>query len=150
LGRYCPVSSFDCFSWPLEAAHHLSLPSTSALYRARGQTYETLGEFEQARHDYTRALDAARKMNNRVAEWQSAIDLGFLWAGRDYAQAETWFRQAFILSQALDDPVLHARSLNRIGNWPLNVEQPHEELRYHQEAVPIFQELQDERGIAEQ
>src|SRR6266496_1970876 len=142
LGLYSHRAAIDYFTWALEAADHLSLPSTSALYRARGQTYETLGEFEQARHDYTRALDAARKMNNRVAEWQSAIDLGFLWAGRDYAQAETWFRQALILSQSLDDPALHARSLNRIGNWHLNVEQPHEALRYHREALTIFQELQ--------
>jgi tetratricopeptide (TPR) repeat protein len=119
------------------------------LYRARGQAYETLGEFEQAQHDYTQALDAARKMNNRAAEWQSAIDLGFLWAGRDYAQAETWFRQALILSQSLDDPALHARSLNRIGNWHLNVEQPHEAKSYHRKALAIFQQLNDARGIAE-
>ncbi len=88
-------------------------------------------------------------MNNSEAEWQSAIDLGFLWAGRDYAQAEIWFRQALILSQSLDDPVLHARSLNRIGNWHANVEQPHEALRYHREALSIFQRLHDARGIAE-
>jgi len=92
------------------------------LYRARGQAHETLGEFEQAQHDYTDALDAARTMNDRVAEWQSAIDLGFLWAGRDYVQAETSFRQALVLAKSLNDPTLHARSLNRIGNWHLNVE----------------------------
>src|SRR5438132_1008677 len=149
LGLYAHRAAIDYFTWALEAADHLSLSPTPALYRARGQAYETLGEFEQARHDYTQALDAARKMNNRVAEWQSAIDLGFLWAGRDYAQAETWFRQALILSQALDDPVLHARSLNRIGNWHLNVEQPNEALRYHREALAIFQQLHDSRGIAE-
>ena len=149
LGLYSHRAAIDYFTWALEAADHLSLPPTPTLYRARGQAYETLGKFDQAKRDYTQALDAARKMNNRTAEWQSAIDLGFLWAGRDYAQAETWFRQALILSQALDDPVLHARSLNRIGNWHLNVEQPHEALRYHQEALTIFQQLQDARGIAE-
>ncbi len=149
LRLYSHRAAIDYFTWALEAADHLSLPPTPALYRARGQAYETLGEFDQAQHDYTQALDAARKMNNRAAEWQSAIDLGFLWAGRDYAQAETWFRQALILSQALDDPVLHARSLNRIGNWHLNVEQPHEALRYHREALAIFQQLHDSRGIAE-
>src|SRR5258708_34713141 len=79
----------------------------------------------RAQHDYTQALDAARTMHDRAAEWQSAIDLGFLWVQRDYAQAETWFRQALILSQALEDPALHARSLNRIGHWHLNLEQPH-------------------------
>ena len=156
LRLYSHRAAIDYFTWALEAADHLSLPPSTqspglrpALYRARGQAYETLGEFDQAQHDYTQALDAARKMNNRAAEWQSAIDLGFLWAGRDYAQAETWFRQALILSQALDDPVLHARSLNRIGNWHLNVEQPHEALRYHLEALAIFQQLHDSRGIAE-
>ena len=149
LGLYAHRAAIDYFTWALEAIDHLSLPPTPALYRTRGQAYETLGEFDQAQHDYTQALDAARKMNNRAAEWQSAIDLGFLWAGRDYAQAETWFRQALILSQALDDPVLHARSLNRIGNWHLNVEQPHEALRAHREALTLFQELHNSRGIAE-
>jgi tetratricopeptide (TPR) repeat protein len=118
-------------------------------YRARGQAYEALGEFEQAQRDYTRALDAACTTKDRTAEWQSAIDLGFLWAGRDYAQAEIWFRRALALAQALDDPVLHARSLNRIGNWHMNVEQPHEALRYHREALTIFEQLHDAQGIAE-
>jgi predicted ATPase/DNA-binding CsgD family transcriptional regulator len=149
LGLYSHRAAIDYFTWALEAIDHLSLLPAPALYRARGQAYETLGEFEQAQHDYTQALDAARKVNNRAAEWQSAIDLGFLWAERDYAQAEPWFRQALILAQSLDDPVLHARSLNRIGNWHLNVEQPHEALRYHREALAIFQQLHDPCGIAE-
>jgi tetratricopeptide (TPR) repeat protein len=149
LGLYSHRAAIDYFTWALEAADHLSLFPDPALYRARGQAYETLGEFEQAQHDYTQALDAARKVNNRVAEWQSAIDLGFLWAGRDYALAESWFRQALILAQSLDDPAFHARSFNRIGNWHLNVEQSHEALRYHREALAIFQQLHDSRGIAE-
>ncbi len=156
LRLYSHRAAIDYFTWALEAVDHLSLlPTTQppglrpALYRARGQAYETLGEFDQAQHDYTQALDVACKMNYRAAEWQSAIDLGFLWAGRDYTQAETWFRQALLLSQALDDPLLHAHSLNRIGNWHLNVAQPHEALRYHREALAIFKQLHDSRGIAE-
>jgi tetratricopeptide (TPR) repeat protein len=149
LRLYSHRAAIDYFTWVLEATEHLSLPLSPASYRARGQAYETLGEFEQAQHDYRRALDAARAMSDRVAEWQSAIDLGFLWAERDYAQAETWFRQALMLAQSLDDPALHARSLNRLGNWHLNVEQAHEALRYHQEALTIFQHLHDARGIAE-
>ncbi len=149
LRLYSHRAAIDYFTWALEAADHLSLPPTPASYRARGQAYETLGEFEQAQHDYTCALDAARLTSERVAEWQSAIDLGFLWVERDYTRAETWFRQALILSQSLDDPALHAHSLNRIGNWHLNVEQPHEALRYHQDALAIFQQLHDLHGIAE-
>lgn len=149
LRLYSHRAAIDYFTWVLEATEHLSLPPSPASYRARGQAYETLGEFEQAQHDYSLALDAARTMHERVAEWQSAIDLGFLWAERDYAQAEPWFRQALMLAQSLDDPALHARSLNRIGNWHLNVEQAQEALRYHQEALTIFQQLHDARGIAE-
>jgi tetratricopeptide (TPR) repeat protein len=146
---YSHRATIDYFTWTLEAADHLSLPFMPTLYRVRGQAYETLGEFDQAQYDYIQALDAARKANDRVAEWQSAIDLGFLWAGRDYAQAEPWFRQALILSQALGDPALHAHSLNRIGNWHLNGGQPGEALPYHQEALSIFQQLHDSHGIAE-
>ena len=149
LRLYSHRAAIDYFTWALEAADHLSLPPAPASYRARGQAYETLGEFEHAQHDYTLAMDAARTMYDRTAEWQSVIDLGFLWAERDYAQAETWFRQALVLAQSLNDPALHARSLNRIGNWHLNVEQPQEALRYHREALTIFEQLHDPRGIAE-
>ncbi len=149
LQLYSHRAAINYFTWALDAADHLAHAPTPALYRARGQAYEMLGEFEQAQHDYILALEGARVMNDGVAEWQSVIDLGFLWAGRDYVQAETWFRQALMLAQALNDPALHARSLNRVGNWYLNVEQPDEALRCHQEALTIFQELHDAQGIAE-
>ena len=60
LGLYSHRAAIDYFTWALEAVDHLSLPPTPALYRTRGQAYETLGEFEQAQRDYTQALDAAR------------------------------------------------------------------------------------------
>jgi tetratricopeptide (TPR) repeat protein len=150
LQLYSHRAAIDYFNWALDAAKHLASSPAPEFYRARGQAYETLGEFEQAQHDYTLALDAARTMNDRAAEWQSVIDLGFLWAGRDYVQAETWFRQALILAQSLNNPTLHARSLNRIGNWHLNVEQTQDALGYHREALSIFERLHDARGIAEQ
>ena len=132
---YSHRAAIDYFTWALEAAQHLAHPPALAFYRARGHAYETLGEFGHAQRDYTQAMEAARAMNERVAEWQSMMDLGFLWAGRDYGQTETWFRQALALAQTLNDPALHARSLNRVGNWHLNVEQAAEALSYHQEAL---------------
>jgi DNA-binding CsgD family transcriptional regulator len=149
LRLYSHRAAIDYFSWALEAIHHLNSPPVPLFYRARGQAYETLGEFEQAQHDYTLALDAARTVHDRAAEWQSMIDLGFLWAVRDYEQTGTWFRQALALAEALNDPVLHARSLNRIGNWYLNVEQPDEALRSHRKALALFEQLHDAHGIAE-
>ena len=149
LRFYSHHAAIDYFTWALEAATHLSIPPLPVTNRARGQAYEMLGEFEQAQYDYGQALEAARTIHDRMGEWQSLIDLGFLWAGRDYVQAESWFRQALVVSQSLENPTLHARSLNRIGNWHLNVEQPHEALRYHQEALAISQEFHDTRGVAE-
>lgn len=149
LRLYSHRAAIDYFSWALEAMDQLSLPPSPAIYRTRGQAHEMLGEFEQAQKDYTYALEAARKIGDHIAEWQSTIDLGFLWAGRDYAQVEIWFRQALMLSQREENPLLHAHSLNRIGNWHLNVEQAQEALHYHQEALAIFEQQQDSRGVAE-
>ncbi len=145
---YAPRAAIEQFTRALETAHHLALAPRAALYHARGQAYETLGEFEQARHDYEQALEAAREAHDDVAEWQSLLDLGFLWAGRDYQQTGAYFRRAIERARALADPKLLAHSLNRLGNWYLNVEQPHEALRYHQEALVTFEALNDRRGKA--
>ncbi len=59
------------------------------------------------------------------------------------------YHQAIELARTLDDPKLEAHSLNRMGNWHLNLEQPLEALRYHREALTIFQQLHDQHGIAE-
>ncbi|MBV9257457.1 MAG: AAA family ATPase, partial [Ktedonobacteraceae bacterium] len=146
---YTPRAAVDYFTWALKAMNSLSQLPSSSLYRLRGQAYDILGEFEHASSDYKQALECARKENDSEAEWQCLIDLGFLWAGRDYGQAEPWFRQALLLAQTLDDPTIYARSLNRIGNWHLNIEQPLEALHYHQQALTLFQELQNAAGIAE-
>jgi predicted ATPase len=149
LKLYSHRVAANYFTWALQAIEHLALPPAPLLYRARGLACEALGEFEKAQQDYTQALGAARATGDRVAEWQSLIDLGFLWAERDYIQAEIWLRQALALAQELDRPLLQARSLNRIGNWYLNGEQTQESLRYHREALALFEQLHDTRGIAE-
>src|SRR6266852_822668 len=141
-------AAIEQYTRALDAARELPLAPLPALYHARGQAYETLGEFEQARHDYEQALEAAHEAHDDVAEWQSLLDLGFLWAERDYQQTGAYFRQAIERARAQDSPKLLAHSLNRLGNWYLNVEQPHEALRYHQEALATFQTLSDRRGTA--
>ena len=146
---YTPRAAVDYFTWALNAMNSLSQPAASSFYSLRGQAYDILGEFEHASNDYKQALECAHKKTDRVAEWQCLIDLGFLWAGRDYGQAEPWFRQALLLAQTLDDPTIYARSLNRIGNLHMNGEQPLEALQYHQQALAIFQKLQNAPGIAE-
>src|SRR5205823_935306 len=58
---YAPRTAVEQFTRALEAAHHLALAPSPTLYRARGQAYETLGEFDQARADYEQAREAAHK-----------------------------------------------------------------------------------------
>ncbi len=146
---YAPRAAIEQFTQALHTTQHMTILPSTTLYRRRGQAYETLGNFEQAQSDYQRALDIARRTHDGAAEWQSDIDLGFLWTVSDYEQAGTFFHRAIELARTLDDPKLEAHSLNRMGNWHLNIEQPLEALRYHREALTIFEKLQDQQGIAE-
>jgi hypothetical protein len=77
------------------------------------------------------------------------MDLGFLWAERDYIQTGAYCQQALALARGMDDPITLAHTLNRLGNWQVNVEQPLEALRSHQEALTLFQQAHDVQGIAQ-
>lgn len=146
---YAPRAGVEHFSHALEAAQHLSLAVSPALYHARGQANETLGDFEAARADFEQERQIAQAAADRKAEWQSLIDLGFLWTSRDYARTGEYFQQALALTRTMHDPVVLGHTLNRVGNWLLNVERPAEALRHHREALDIFEELNDRPGLAQ-
>lgn len=163
---HAPHEAIEQYTRALDAAEQLTLdqrvkrkdelketdPSRvflSPLYRARGQAYETIGEFEPARADYENALAAARAGGDVKAEWQAQLDLGFLWASRDYRQTGAYLEQALALARAMPEPLTLGHTLNRVGNWHLNRGQPREALRNHQEALSIFEKLDDRHGIAE-
>jgi len=133
----------------LGAAHQLLMTPPAILHRERGQGYDTLGEFERAQADYEQALHLARLSGDRQMEWQCLLDLGMLWTGRDYAQAGPWFRQALTLAEQLASSPQRARSLNRLGNWLVNVGQTEEGLRMHHEALALFEALDERQGLAE-
>jgi DNA-binding CsgD family transcriptional regulator/tetratricopeptide (TPR) repeat protein len=146
---YAPRAAIEHFTRVLSALKRLTRTAPATLFRARGQAYETIGEFEQARSDYERALEIAQQTQNGIMEWQSLLDIGFLWAGRDYAQAGHWFRKSLERAEVLADPKLHARSLNRVGNWLVNTGRVADGLQKHQEALAMFEALQDTQGTAE-
>jgi tetratricopeptide (TPR) repeat protein len=149
LSLYAPRAASDHFTRALDAAQHLRLDPPARLVYARGQAFATLGDFERACADYERAASLARSTRDGVVQWQSIIALGFLWAGRDYAQAGAWFQRASTLADQLADPSLRARSLNRLGNWLANTGRAEEGLQAHQEALRLFEGLQDQQGMAE-
>ncbi|HET7637988.1 MAG TPA: hypothetical protein VFK47_04535, partial [Ktedonobacteraceae bacterium] len=149
LALYAPRAAIEHLTHALDAAHQLHITPPGEVYLARGQAFETLGEFDRTRSDYERALDTAHTVSDGPMEWQSMMALGFLWAERDYEQAGAWFRRATDLAQRLADPILQARSLNRIGNWLGNTGHIEEGLQAHQEALRIFERQQSIQGMAE-
>jgi DNA-binding CsgD family transcriptional regulator len=146
---YAPRAATLHLTQAFDAAHQLHVTPPAQIYLARGQAYQTLGEFDRAHGDYEHALEAARDAHDGLPEWKSMMALGFLWAARDYTKAGTWFRRASELAGRLDDPTLRACSLNRFGNWLANTGQLEEALQAHQEALSIFEQQQDTQGMAE-
>lgn len=138
--RYAPREAVEHFTRALEAAAHVGQAPDLRLLRGRGQAFETLGEFEHARADYEQGLGLARASGSAQAEWQALVDLGFAWAGHDYERTGDYFQQALALARATSDPLSIAHSLNRVGNWLDNTGQALEGLKYHREALEIYQE----------
>jgi tetratricopeptide (TPR) repeat protein len=129
-------------------AHALALAGDDAppnLCLACGKAREILGDFDGARAAHERGLALARARGDRRAEWELLLALGNLWAGRDYAQAGRYLDQAYALALDIGAPLLVAHSLNRVGNWHMNIARPFDAEQYHLQALAIFRE-QDERG----
>ncbi len=149
LALYAPRAAVEHLNHAVDSAHQADITVPDAIYLARGQAHETLGDFERARDDYESARDAAQVAADSALEWQSMVALGFLWAERDYAQAGAWLLRARDLAERLGDQTLQARSLNRIGNWLVNTGRIEEGLQAHQDALGLFEEQHDTQGIAE-
>jgi DNA-binding CsgD family transcriptional regulator len=157
---YAPRAAVEQFTRALEAARRLrSVQGDDSetliaslrpgLHSGRGRAYETLGDFDAARADYEAAVVLAQAAGDTRAEWQGLLDLGLLWAGRDYTRGGPHFEAALALARAIDDPALIARSLNRLGNWQVNTSEPWQAIVLHREALTLFERLDDQRGIAE-
>ena len=106
LALYAPRAAIEHLTHALDAAYQLHVTPPGKVYHARGQAYETLGEFDRARSDYERALDTAHTASDGSMEWQSMMALGFLWTERDYAQAGEWFHKALDLASRHASPIL--------------------------------------------
>ena len=146
---YAAQSAVEQFSRAIDAATRVSRTPPPALFRGRGLAYDTLGDHDHARTGYEAALTSAQKIRDRRSEWQALIDLGLLWAERDYELSGDYCQQALALARTLEDPLALAHSLNRMGNWYTNTQGPHLGLPYHLEALSILEDLDDKRGLAD-
>jgi DNA-binding CsgD family transcriptional regulator len=146
---FSPAAAVRHFSRALDAADRSGKAPPPWIYGARGSAHEALGDFARAREDHEAALRMSRAAADTAGEWQALIDLGFLWVTRDYERAGEFFRRALDLARASDDAAMLARSLNRLGNWLVNVGRPIEGIDEHRAALKIFTAAGDQQGIAE-
>jgi class 3 adenylate cyclase/tetratricopeptide (TPR) repeat protein len=145
---YANTEAIENYSRALQAAEQ-DPASMAAVLRARGELYETIGEFEHARLDQEKALELSQSSQDTRGEWQALINLGALWSARDYQETGAYYGRALALARTLADDRILATSLNRIGNYYGNVVKPLESQESHHEALNLFTQLEDERGIAE-
>jgi DNA-binding SARP family transcriptional activator/uncharacterized protein HemY len=124
------------------------ITTRAKLHRGRGLAYERLGEFKRASNDHTTILQIAKQASDKKVEWRAFLDLGKLWASRDYNQARDYFESALDIARGLGEPALLGNSLNWIGNWYANAANPKRAAERHQEALNIFETLGNRRALA--
>jgi DNA-binding CsgD family transcriptional regulator/tetratricopeptide (TPR) repeat protein len=149
VALYAPRDALAHAERALAAAERLGEPPPTALLAARGRAQEILGDFDGARATFEALLDRARRDGAREAEWEALHVLGMLWAARDYAAGGECRRAALGVARAMGDPVREARSLNRVANWHVNLEEPAAGLPYHEQALALFRAEGDRAGVAE-
>lgn len=147
-GLYAPREAVTHFTHALDAAQQLGIPTPLSSLRGRAHARELLGDFDGARADDEATLNLARQNTNRVDEWQSLIDLGFLWQSRDLDHAGEYYQQALEFARTFGNSSILAQTLNRVGNWHANRGSALEALPFHQEALSLFQALNDRHGMA--
>ncbi len=148
LALAAPAAAAEQFARVLQAAEHAGKPPPLAAMRGRGLAAAVLGDFVEARARLEAALELAREANDDRGTWQALLDLGSLWAERDYDQTFRYLDEALPLSERLGDPAARAHTLNRMGNWYSNHEEPDPAIACHEEALAIFARLDDPAGIA--
>jgi class 3 adenylate cyclase/tetratricopeptide (TPR) repeat protein len=147
---YANDEAINYYSRAIELSELVSADAVSEtnLHRGRGRAFETKGDFDQARSDFETSFHVAHNADQSQMEWRAIIDLGKLWASRDYQKTRDYFEDALELARQKDNPAILGGSLNWMGNWTANNEQPLQAVVYHQEALQIFEQLGNTRDIA--
>ena len=145
---FTPAACVEHLSHAIEAARRIDAVQASSLLRVRASAYEMLGEFNKALVDLETAHSSARRIAEHDEEWEVLVALGMLWLSRDYDRAGSFFQEALSVAQQIGDRRRIGHSLNRVGNWQMNIGDPPGALMRHNQALSIFEELQDVQGLA--
>lgn len=149
LALHASHTAIGHFNHALYAANRLGQDAPLSVLVQRGDAYFAQSEYESALTDYETVLAKARRANDRQLEWRACMALGHLWTTRDYDTSGEYIALALSQARSYGDPKMLALSLNLMGNWRMNREQPFDALKDHHEALVIFETLDDARGIAE-
>jgi len=149
---YANEEAYTHYTRAIEAAKRASVDTASLIrpYLGRGLVCHTTGDFDRALADYATALDLVPEAADDAIEhleWRTLLEVGRLWTARDYQRAHDRFQAALQLAHRMGDPVALAGSLNWMGNWYLNAENPQAAITHHREALAIFERLGDRRGL---
>lgn len=145
---YAPHAAIEHLTRAITACARLGMPPPADLLRARAAMRDTVGDADAALADYRAALAAAEQAGDRREQWRVLLDTGFFYSARDYAVMGDFLRRALELARDLSDPALLGQSLNRYGNWHLFGERTYDALRYHHQALAIFEAAGDRAGLA--
>ena len=149
LQQYAIPEAITHYDHAIELAQSIAdSPQLVTLLRSRAVACEAAGEFDRARADHELALSLARTMHDDHFQWQELLNLGMLWAGKDYLRTGAYYQQAYQLAQQIEDAQCMAHTLNHLGNWLVNVERTAEAVDYHRQALGIFERLHDVQGTA--
>jgi tetratricopeptide (TPR) repeat protein len=141
IEQFALEEGIDSFSRALSLAERLADRAAELDLRLlRGKAHDTRGDFTRARTDYEATLHLARELEAHQTEWQTLLDLGDLWTSRDYDEAGRYFHRALDLAEQAGMRIQIAHSLNRLGNWHVNREEPGQGRAYHEEALRVFEE----------
>lgn len=146
---YAPHDAVVHLNHAMTGSGHLSIDEQRLAHATRARSFTLIGEFDRARFDLESSLKLARSQGNTHAEWEATIELGMLWAERDCNRNYAYLRDSLDLAQTTGDPVTVGKSLNRIGNWYLNNEEPSRAETHHREALQRFTMVSDQGGIAD-
>ena len=133
LSLAAPAAAAEQFARVIEASERAGMPPPLAAMRGRGLAAALLGDFVSARTSLEAALTLAQTAGDDRGAWQVLLDLGSLWAERDYDRAHRYLAEALTLSERLGDAAARAHTLNRMGNWYANHEEPDPAIACHEE-----------------
>ncbi|HET7738666.1 MAG TPA: AAA family ATPase, partial [Tepidiformaceae bacterium] len=90
LKLFSPAVAIEHLARAIDAGGPSGDVRLGELHRLRGAAYEAIGEFDAARRD----VEIAAEDSDPWVRWRALLQLGLLWASRDYSRSEPYYLAA--------------------------------------------------------